>query len=178
MSAFTNPRTFKFVAVAATATPLIGTTLTQNVLGQPGVAQNVSVADSSFFLAQDFVNIVPATGSTSIFEGNVPITAVPDSTHITIVCNANHNSGDFVQLFWPCAQIMLQESKGTPAAGSIFVGPTQAVTNAGVAAFIDLSLVFTWVSPIRVDNSDNPANYWVAGSNAGDLYLPSLWRVF
>lgn len=176
MSAGRNPRCFKFIAVATTATPVVGTTLTNNIIGNPGVSQTVVVADSSFFIAGDFVQLVPAKGgSGGPLEQMVPVISVTDSTHIVIVFSGNHNAGDFVVLFWPMAQLLLTESKASAPAGSLFFGPTQDVDSSGDASFIDLSVVFTFQTPFRGSDSDNICNYWVCGTNAGDVYAPSLW---
>ena len=183
-----NPRSFKFLAATTAPAPLVGTDLegaiaactlaTQTTVSGVVVAgQSVLVADSSMFVAGDLVNIFPANNSGTNAEYQVPVTAVPDGTHIVILNFNPHADTDFVQLWWPCAQVRVQESKATPPAGSLFLGASLALTNAGVAAFEDLSVDFTFLSPIRPGNSDNLCNYFVAGANGGELYLPSAWQV-
>lgn len=179
-----NPRVFGFQSSSGTAQPLIGTTLANAItpcavnssyLGTAG--QNVQVANSGIFVVGDYVNIVPQAGATTpAAEIQVRIGAIPDGSHIVILNSQPHNSGDWVVLYWPCAQIRIQENKASAPAGSLFVGSDSTVGTSGANSFTDLSVDFTFVSPIRPDNSDSPSNYWIISSSGSSQYLPSLWQ--
>ena len=179
-----NPRVFKFQTAGGTAQPLIATTLTAAITpctiatATSGTAgQSIAVADSSIFQVGDFVNIIPVAGSTTpARETQVPITAIPDGTHIVALNSAPHNSGDWVQLWWPCAQVRVQEQKSNPPAGSLFIGVDGTVTTAGDYSFEDIAVDFTFLSPIRYNNSDNVSNYWIISSSGSPKYLVSLWE--
>jgi len=179
-----NPRTFPIQTATPTAQPLLGSPLTANISacainsssGGTG-GQSIAVADSSIFKVGDYVNIIPVAGATTPkAEYQVPVTAIPDGTHIVALNSAPHNSGDWVQLWWPCAQLRIQEIKGAAPAGSLFLGSGPDVDTSGNNALEDLSLDVTFQTPIRQTNSDNAANYWIISSSGSPTYQPTLWQ--
>jgi hypothetical protein len=184
MATQSNPRTFAFQSVGTGAIPLLSTTLATDILAcAPDTAssgyagQSVQVADSSIYQVGDFVDLLPAVGSTTPKpEYQVPVTHIPDGTHIVIFNSAPHNAGDFVALWWPCSQIRVQTSLASPPAASLFLGTTSALDATGADAFDDLAVDVTFVTPIRFDNSDSPSNYWIISTSGTAKYKPSLWQ--
>jgi hypothetical protein len=184
-----NPRGFKYISCGTAAQPVVGTTLTNAISpctittsdGAGHAGQSILVADSSFFYVDDNVNIVPVAGATTpLAEYNLPVTAIPDATHIVVLNSQPHNAGDWVQLSMQCTTIIIQGKDG--GAGSLWVGGSSGVTNAGVKSVYQIAKVAAGSQPSEFNpaqaytgvHSWNIADFWIVASTGGDQYLPSV----
>jgi len=169
------PRTFKVFTCGTSAQPLIGTTLSSAITAHPETAQTIPVADSSMFVNSDTVLIVPASGGVPVYEYPVQIQVV-SATQIRAVFTKPHNSGDFVILSFPCANVPVQCVKSSPPTSSIFLGNTANLTTSGAGAFYDVGLSLYFQPPASGwTNADNTSNYWIIAASGTQSYLPAAW---
>lgn len=183
-------RGFRYYAIGATNTPqpVFGTTLSAAIAPDPnGAAISITVADSSMFKASDKI-MMCGSGSdfTTRSESGIVVVSVVDSTHITAIIMAKHNSGDFVVLSMLCDEILVQGLDGS--AGDYFFGVvpnfdnTLTATNGKGLIFVARKSPsgsqppFFSSAQIYGMNPKNTNQFWIQGTQ-NDVFLPSFESV-
>jgi hypothetical protein len=180
-------RTFKQFAVNAGGTPqpLVGTVVSATTAPGPATGDgttstNVPVADSSMFTKGDWAYFVTTTYT---LPEKVLVTAVPDSTHITVKNLQNtrtggaFGTGDFVSVGIEINTAYVQTVAGN--AGLIYLG-TQGLNKTGLVHVIaTLFNVATGqptdftIAPHWGPNTFGLSDLWLDGTTA-DKYQPSV----